>query len=120
MARGVRMMIGAVVFGTAAGLSIAQPVSPPTEQISADCGAAIYATDQLVCSDATLRALDAEMLRLWTRAGAERHLDGAARSAQLHWFRSRSLCAFEPDHRSCAIAAYRSRIVVLRAMLGEP
>lgn len=57
MARGVRMMIGAVVFGTAAGLCIAHPVSPPTEQISADCGAVIYAADQLVCSDATLRAM---------------------------------------------------------------
>jgi uncharacterized protein len=118
--RGKVAILVALLLGAAGGSSAAQPVPPPAEQISADCGAAIYATDQLVCSDTTLRALDAEMLRLWTRAEAKGRVTEAGRSAQREWFRQRSLCAFEADHRACALAAYRARIATLRARFDAP
>jgi uncharacterized protein len=64
-----------------------------------------------------LRALDAELARLWARADLAR-ADAAAREAQTDWFRQRSLCAFETDHRACAKRSYRVRIAALRALLG--
>lgn len=57
----------------------AQTVPPPGGQVSADCAAPVYATDQLVCADPGLRALDAQMLRLWRMAEARHPRDGALR-----------------------------------------
>jgi hypothetical protein len=110
----------AMVLSNAGGAAAAPPVPPPADQISADCKAATYATDQLVCSDPTLLALDTEMARLWARVEAEGRLDSDGRSAQMSWFRQRSLCAFDGDHRGCAIAAYRARIAALLALIGAP
>lgn len=95
----------------------AQNVPPPGEQVAADCAAPIYATDQLVCSDATLRALDTQMLRLWRMAEARHRGNGDGRDAQIAWFRSRSLCAFESDHRACVVTSYHNRIATLRALV---
>jgi uncharacterized protein len=68
----------------------------------------------LVCDDPELRALDAELAQLWARVEADPDGDPAAAEAQAAWFRERSLCAFEDDHRGCAEAAYRARIDTLR------
>lgn len=94
------------------------PVAPPAEQFTADCAAPGYATDMLVCDDPGLRALDAELARLWAETGAG--ADPAAAEAQAAWFRQRSRCAFEEDHRACAEAAYRARIAALRAGAASP
>lgn len=40
-------------------LLIAQAVPPPIAQRSADCAHPVYASDQLVCTDPELRAIDA-------------------------------------------------------------
>lgn len=97
-----------------AAASASAPVPPPPVQETADCQRPTYATDQLVCADAGLRGLDAEMVRYL----------GAIRSATLPasiwfedqsaWFKRRSLCAFESDHRACVTLAYRTRMIELR------
>jgi uncharacterized protein len=84
-------------------------VAPPTGQTTADCTAPTYATDMLVCDDPDLRALDADLARLWAQVEADPNGDPAAAEAQAAWFRERSLCAFEADHRGCAEATYRDR-----------
>lgn len=96
----------------------AQAVPPPGDQVSADCAAPVYASDHLVCADAELRALDTQMLRLWRMVEARHPEDGGLRVAQAAWFRERSLCAFEADHRACVAAAYRSRIAALLRLAG--
>lgn|GEM_PF-3694496 len=109
-----------VSFCTLAGYAAGQSVPPPVEQISADCRSAVYATDQLVCADATLRALDAEMRGLWTRAALAGQVSDTDFSAQSDWFRQRSLCAFEADHRRCALTVYSQRIAELREKFAGP
>lgn len=118
------MPVGAKV-GTALLLALAlttgpchaQAVPPPGEQVASDCAAPVYATDQLVCSDAALRSLDAQMLRLWRMAEARHRGNGTLREAQVAWFRSRSQCAFKSDHRACVVTAYQSRIATLLALI---
>lgn len=107
-----------LAYSVALGVCPAQAAPPPVDQVSADCTSPVYATDHLVCADASLRALDAEMLRIWHMAEARHRLDGAERVAQVEWFRARSLCAFKSDHRACVVSAYNSRIAALLALLG--
>lgn len=111
---------GSLAIAAALVASCGDPaaVAPPTNQTSADCAAPTYATDMLVCDDPQLLALDAELARLW--AEADPGGDPVAAEAQAAWFRERSLCAFEEDHRGCAEAAYRARIEVLRGGAGRP
>ncbi len=95
-------------------------VAPPTDQTTADCAAPTYATDMLVCDDPDLRALNAELARLWAQVEAGSSGDPAAAEAQAVWFRERSLCAFQEDHRGCTESAYRARIAALRAGATSP
>jgi uncharacterized protein len=94
----------------------AQPIAPPTDQVSADCAAPAYATDQLVCADPVLRALDAEVADLWARLVAAGRADASVREAQSDWFRRRSLCAFRQDHYRCSENSYRTRIEARRPL----
>jgi uncharacterized protein len=107
----------AVAASLVASCADPAPVAPPAEQVTADCAAPTYATDMLVCDDPGLRALDAELARLWGAVPAD---DPAATQAQAAWFRERSLCAFQEDHRGCAQAAYRARIAALRPGAASP
>lgn len=92
---------------------MAAPVPPPIAQIRADCARPQYASDTLVCGDSGLVALDAEVAGLAATAPA---LAAAAIwEDQAAWFRRRSLCAFNADHRDCLIAAYTDRRSVLIA-----
>lgn len=50
-------------------------------------------------------------------AEGRHRLDDPERAAQAEWFRNRSLCAFDADHRGCVVAAYHSRIAALLALL---
>jgi uncharacterized protein len=95
-------------------------VAPPTGQTTADCAAPTYATDMLVCDEPDLRALDADLARLWAQVEANPNGDPAAAEAQAAWFRERSLGAFEADHRGCADATYRDRVAALRAGAASP
>lgn len=102
-----------------AGLpAVAQPVPPPPEQIGADCARPVYASDQLVCSDPLLRALDA----LNVQRSAQ--IDAAALGNAVHiespadWFRRRARCAFDNRHPACLVDAYRDRLLVLSTLTG--
>lgn len=98
----------------------AAAMSPPPEQSAANCSTPTYASDQLVCADPSLLALDHRMLELLAAAGT------AARGPALHWFepqeewfRRRSLCAFTERHAACLRAAYRERTDLLAVLAGN-
>lgn len=103
-----------VPFCTMAGSAPGQSVPPPVGQISADCRSSVYATDQLVCADATLHALDAELRGLWTSAALASQGVGPDYRVQSDWFsatkpvrlcgRSSTLRAdrLQPTHRTIA------------------
>lgn len=95
-------------------------VPPPVGQTSADCDRPVYATDMLVCGDTELRLLDDRLAVLWE---ARRRMPGfgdSDQTAQTVWFRQRSLCAFRPDQRSCALSSYKTRIAALQAEMSAP
>lgn len=106
----VWLAAGALALGGAAGAQVT-PVPPPPEQQTADCAAPVFATDQLVCSDPALHALDAELAGLIANAPepASRWIE-----QQRQWFLRRSRCAFTEHHSACAVAAYRERLALLR------
>lgn len=108
-------VVGLVVLLLADQPALAQlsPVPPPIDQRRADCARPQYASDMLVCSDAELLAIDAEVAAL---ASAPPVLaDGAIWEDQAPWLRRRSLCAFQDNHRGCLAAAYTDRRAVLAA-----
>lgn len=88
---------------------LAQAVPPPVEQVTANCARPVYATDQLVCGDPELRAID---LELATALGGGGATSSPWLEPQTEWFKRRSRCAFAADHRACAISAYRERLAV--------
>jgi hypothetical protein len=89
------------------------PVPPPVEQKTADCRSPVFATDQLVCSDPALRALDSQLAEVLATTA-----EPASRwsEPQNQWFLRRSRCAFAEDHAACAAAAYRERLALLRPL----
>lgn len=97
-------------------LMVAQPaaaIPPPVEQETADCRSPVFATDQLVCGDPALRALDSRLAEVLatTAEPASRWFE-----PQRQWFLRRSRCAFAEDHAACAEAAYRDRLALLRPL----
>ena len=106
-----KVALGAAALGMAsAATPQPAPVPPPAEQQTADCSAPVFATDQLVCGDEALRALDSELAAvLATRTAPE----SPWFEPQSQWFRRRSRCAFAEDHIACATAAYRERLALL-------
>ncbi|WP_143593627.1 hypothetical protein [Synechococcus sp. 1G10] len=93
---------------------------PPPEQSAANCSTPTYASDQLVCADPALLALDHRMVRLLAAASS------SVPASLLHWFepqavwfRRRSRCAFSDRHAACLRAAYRERIEILSALAGR-
>ncbi len=85
-------------------------VPPPTEQQTADCRRPAFATDQLVCADPALRALDDQLaVRLRTSTLSKSRWT----EPQWQWFQRRSRCAFSENHKGCVEAAYRERLALL-------
>jgi uncharacterized protein len=99
------------------GYEPAGALPPPPEQSAANCDRPTYASDQLVCADRGLLALDRKMVALLAA-------DGSAPSPpSLHgfelqdaWLRRRSRCAFSERHAACLRAAYTERIALLTAL----
>ncbi|MFN3450727.1 MAG: hypothetical protein ACK4ZE_01095 [Sphingorhabdus sp.] len=92
-------------------------VPPPMEQMTADCARPVYASDQLVCGDQALQLLDARLSAMLgqnqvTPISAFYESDDA-------WFKRRSRCAFEVEHKSCLIEAYSDRIAVVEALSAD-
>ena len=95
-------------------ISAAQAIPPPPVQSVADCGRPTYASDQLVCSDAELLALDRELGHLLATVDlTTRVVPASLVEPQEAWFRRRSLCAFSERHADCLKAAYSERIAVM-------
>lgn len=90
-------------------------VPPPPLQIGADCERPTYASDQRVCADPALRALDQQVREAWLALATSGQ--GAAPLAWLEtqdgWFRRRSRCAFVERHTGCLQAAYAERAAVI-------
>lgn len=96
--------------------SIAQAVPPPPGQIGADCVRPVYASDQLVCADPELRAIDVDIAQRSVRTWPLDLAQGSRVETPETWFRRRGMCAFEPRHRACLVAAYRDRALVVSAL----
>jgi uncharacterized protein len=119
--------LAAAVLLLAAGGSGAVP--PPPLQIAADCERPSYASDQRVCGDVALLALDRQVQEAWRAIAAGRTARPPAApssmqeaadlppllEAQDAWFARRSRCAFAEAHAACLTAAYRDRARVLDA-----
>jgi uncharacterized protein len=115
--RPAKLWLAAAALGLA-GAAGAQPspVPPPAEQQTADCAAPVFATDQLVCSDPALHALDSELAAQLAEAPepSSRWIE-----PQRQWFSRRSRCAFAEDHGACAEAAYRERLALFAPLSPE-
>lgn len=98
--------------------AVAQPVPPPPEQIGADCARPVYASDQLVCSDPLLRALDALTAQRSAQIDAAAPGNAGHIESPADWFRRRARCAFDNRHRACLVDAYRDRLLVLSTLTG--
>ena len=98
--------------------AVAQPVPPPPAQIGANCARPIYASDQLVCSDPLLRALDALNVQRSTQIDAAALGNAGLIESPANWFRRRARCAFDNSHRACLVDAYRDRLLVLSSLTG--
>jgi hypothetical protein len=92
---------------------------PPPEQSAANCDRPTYASDQLVCADRGLLALDRKLVALLAA-------DGSAPSPSVHgfepqdaWLRRRSRCAFSDRHAACLRAACTERIALLTALRAD-
>jgi uncharacterized protein len=107
------------VLAASSLLAFAQPaaVPPPVEQTSADCARPVYASDMLVCGDAALRTLDAQLAELVSSGPLAGTMLIESDTA---WFKRRSRCAFAADHRACLAAAYEERFVVRVALASSP
>ena len=105
-----KVWLAAAALGMA-GSAGAQPapVPPPAEQQTAECAAPVFATDQLVCGDPALRALDSELA---ARLAESPEPSSRWIEPQRKWFLRRSRCAFAEDHAVCAAAAYRERLAL--------
>ena len=95
-----------------AGAALQAGVPPPLPKVSADCAHPVYASDQLVCDDPGLLALDQQLVAVLARLPAK-PVAGPLIEDQEAWFRRSRQCAFRPDHSACVAQAYRDRIAVL-------
>lgn len=109
-----RISVPALFAAALAVAPAAHAVPPPPEQVSADCSTPTYATDQLVCGDAELRAMDAAMVQALGKVSPGL-LDNPPPfvESQTAWFKRRSMCAFDADGRACTQDAYAERLAVL-------
>lgn len=107
-------LLAALLIGETGGQLGPAAVPPPVTASGANCERPEYATDQIVCADPELLAIDRDIDALAIQLG-EDALAGIEPTleAQSAWFRRRSMCAFDEMHRQCAIDAYSERQSVL-------
>jgi hypothetical protein len=98
-------------------ISTAHAIPPPPVQTVANCDRPTYASDQLVCADADLLALDRELRDLLATVDLQARVAPVSLfEPQDLWLRRRSLCAFSERHAACLKAAYSERIAVITAV----
>jgi uncharacterized membrane protein len=95
-------------------MSDAHAIPPPPTQSVADCDRPTYASDQLVCTDPELLALDRKLGDLLATAVSSGQVAPVSLvEPQESWLMRRSLCAFSGQHAACLKAAYSERIAVI-------
>jgi len=95
-------------------MSDAHAIPPPPTQSVADCDRTTYASDQLVCTDPDLLALDRKLGDLLAAAASSGQIAAVSLvEPQEAWFKRRSLCSFSERHAACLKAAYSERIAVI-------
>jgi uncharacterized protein len=111
--------LSAVVYSLSSSVQISAqaPVPPPVEQSTADCTRPTYASDQLVCNDAELRVLDQRLKALLPQSSL--NIPGVFRESDEQWFKRRSRCAFEVEHKKCLSEAYTDRFAVLETASSD-
>lgn len=112
------LALSAWLLSSSVQTSAQMPVPPPVEQSTADCSRPVFASDQLVCSDPELRDLDGELARGLRQNTALLENDFVENNSQ--WFKRRSRCAFEAEHRSCLLDAYQDRLSIIRGAAMTP
>lgn len=119
--RAVAVTIASIKLGMLAIAAPADAIPPPPIQHAANCTSPTYASDQLVCSDPDLLAIDRAVAEAVQVVGdAVSSPNSPLVEAQEAWFRRRSLCARMATHKDCLMAAYADRLVVLKAMTAPP
>jgi uncharacterized protein len=113
------MGLSAVVYSlsSSAQISAQTPVPSPVEQSTADCARPTYASDQLVCNDAELRVLDQRLEALLKQRTPI--IPRAFQESDEQWFKHRSRCAFEVEHKKCLSEAYIDRVTVLETASSD-
>lgn len=116
--RSAALAVSSGWLACAAPASAQMPVPPPVEQSTADCARPTYASDQLVCTDPELRQMDAQLAEVLRIPAA---LTGTSRiESDGEWFKRRSRCAFETDHRLCLLQSYRDRLALIESATQSP
>jgi uncharacterized protein len=113
------MGLSAAVYSLSSSVQISAqaPVPPPVEQSTADCARPTYASDQLVCNDAELRAFDGRLKELLLQNSSI--IPGVFQESDEQWFKRRSRCAFEVEHKKCLSEAYTDRFAVLETAFSD-
>jgi uncharacterized protein len=96
--------------------SAVQPIPPPVDQVTADCVAPVYASDQLVCADPELKSIDLGYRTERDALGDPQLRPDAIWESDVDWFRRRGRCAFLTAHRECLLAAYGDRRSLIAAI----
>lgn len=94
----------------------------PSAAPSFDCQRATHAIEKLICSDAKLSALDAQMAELF--GDVMRQTSGSRKqellSEQRGWIKNRNACAKRSEpRRGCVLEHYTQRNSRLEALLAE-
>lgn len=103
--------VAAMLAIASAGRAVPPPVPQNDPHMVANCRAPSYASDQLVCGDPRLLALDRQLAALLPVPD----LPAFAVEDQQAWFSRSRACAMQADHPACLGAAYRERIATIHA-----
>lgn len=85
---------------------------------SPHCGPQQDEVGKLVCSDATLAALDQRMDDFYTKAVLQSDDRPSLVADQRGWLQARDECAADPQPRACIADSYRTRIAELQIRNG--
>ncbi|MGY4027096.1 MliC family protein [Aeromonas rivuli] len=106
-----------MLLGTLALMPLLASAATP----SFDCAKAHGTTEQLVCQDAGLAALDNELAALYPKALAKLSAEQqkTEKAMQRGWIKGRNECWKENDSRQCVEESYQLRITELQIKGGQ-